>query len=731
MFDFLKKYYIVKQHDITDCGAACLATVSRQYGLKESISTIRGYCGTDKMGTNAYGMIQAANRLGFIAKAVKAVEKRLDEKIPYPAIAHVVKENLLHYVVIHRVKKGKILVADPGEETLATYTEDKFNKIWSGVLILMVPDENMQKKDNTVGLFGRFLSLIFPHKRLVLEIFLASIIFTALGILGAFYFTYLIDEILINGLIKSLHIISIGFIILTVFKVLLDAFRKHLLLHLSQKIDISLIFQYYQHVLKLPISFFDTRNVGEILSRLNDASKIRNAISGATLTVMIDSLLVIGAGIVLFIQSWKLFLVALILLPFSILVVWLYTKPFQKIQRKLMSEAAETESYLVESLNGVSTIKALNAESEAIFVTEKKFIKFIRSVFKASWMQNIQSSIEGFITLLGGILILWIGGAMVINGNLSIGQLITFNALLAYFHSPIQNLIGLQPALQEAFVAADRLGEILDINVEMLNEDKLLGPEMLKGEIIIKNMSFRYGTREPVLDDINLVINPGEKVAIVGESGSGKTTLMKLLMKYYLPEKGEILIDGNNIKDLKTDFLRKKTGYVPQDTFMFSGTIRENICFGQADIAPEDVVRAAKNANAHEFINDMYLRYDTIIGERGATLSGGQKQRLALARAILCKPDILLLDEATSNLDSIAEKAIHQTIDRLSEGLTTIIIAHRLSTIMRCDRIIVMDRGRIVEAGTHAELMRRKKKYFELWQGQIAGEMPEYAMQES
>jgi ATP-binding cassette subfamily B protein len=468
------------------------------------------------------------------------------------------------------------------------------------------------------------------------------------------------------------------------------------------------------------MSFFDSRKVGEILSRLNDASKIEDALSGATLSVLIDTLMIIGAGIVLYIQSWQLFLISLFYIPFSIVVVWCFKKPFQKGNRKVMAESADTESYLVESLSGIATIKAMNGEGDAVWETEKRFIKEIKTGFKLGWVQNLQISLQDVITLLGGIAILWLGGVQVLDGNITMGQLITFSALLGYFHGPIQRLINLQPALQEAFVAAERLGEILDLEIEAKEEVELLIPDRFEGRITLKNIYFRYGTRAKVLEEISLQIAAGEKIAVVGESGSGKTTLIKLLVKYYQPEEGEILIDGKNLKDLQTENLRSKVGYVPQDVFLFSGTIYDNLVFGKNDVSFEDVVEASMNAQAHRFINEMPLRYQTMVGERGAALSGGQKQRIALARAILARPDILILDEATSNLDSIAERAIHKTIEKISSGITTIIIAHRLSTIMRCDRIVAMGKGRIEEVGSHHELMKKRGTYYNLWKGQLS-----------
>ncbi len=715
-----KKYHCIKQHDITDCGAACIAIISKQHGLKIPITQIRDVAGTDKKGTNAFGVIKAGKELGFSAKGVKGEPEHLTSDLPLPCIAHVVKDNLLHYVVIHEIKDREIVIADPGEG-IVKYKPEDFYEIWSGVLILMVPGEKFEKRDETTGFFSRFIGLILPHKRLLVEICIASILYTLMGLAGAFYFKYLIDTILADGLVKTLHIISTGIIILTLFKIFMNAFRRHLLLYLSQKIDMSLILTYYQHVLELPMSFFDSRKVGEILSRLSDASKIRAAISGATITVMIDTLMVIVGGIVLYIQSSTLFWVASIVIPFYVIALWSFNKPFRRIHRKEMEQSAELQSYLVESISGMETIKAFNGEDEANLETESRFIKFIKSIFKATWMRNLQSSIQVTLTSISGTVILWVGGLQVISGDITLGQLIVFNALLAYYYNPIQNLISLQPQLQEAYVASDRLGEILDLEIEKINKQNTIKKDKLRGKFEVRNLDFRYGTREDVLKNINLIIEPGQKVALVGESGSGKTTLAKLLLKYYLPEKGEILIDDYNIKDISYGSLRNRIGYVPQDVFLFSGTVRENIAFGMNNVSMEEIVDTAKKSKAHEFINKLPLRYETIVGERGSNLSGGQKQRIAIARAILKDPDILILDEATSNLDTATERAIHHTIEYVSQGITTIIIAHRLSTILSCDKIIVLQDGEISEMGSHEELLTIQGRYYNLWKSQTIG----------
>ncbi len=726
-----RKYYCIKQHDMTDCGAACLATISKQYGFKTSITRIREVAGTDKQGTNAYGVIKAAEQLGFSAKGVKGDKNALFSEFPLPCIAHVVVDGtLLHYVVIHKITAKEIILADPGKgivkltlgEFMGEGAEEGKAPLyqWTGILILMVPGQNFEKGDETQGLFERFLFLLLPQKRLLCHVFIASLLITAMGILGSFYFKVLLDDVLSAGLIKTLHILSIGVILLNLFKVVLSAFRSHLMLYLSQKLDIALLLGYYRHVLKLPMNFFGTRKVGEIISRFNDASKVRDAISGATLTIMIDTLMAIAGGVILYMQNAYMFGVTAIVIVLYFIIVLSFNRWYKKLNQAQMEDNAQLTSYMVESLNGIQTVKAYNAERKVELETEKKFIRLLKSVFRLSWVSNLQGSLVGFTELTGGIVILWVGGYQVIKGNISIGQLIAFNSLLAYFLDPVKNLINLQPQMQTAVVAADRLGEILDLEPERTEgENKKISPLNLKGDIEFKNITFRYGTRRPVLEGVQIRILQGEKIALVGESGSGKTTLSKLLLNLYQVESGEILINGYNIKDIQMEALRERIAYIPQETFLFSGSIMDNLTLGLENVTAEEVMEASKKAQAHDFINELPLRYETRLEENGSNLSGGQRQRLAIARAILKKPDILILDEATSNLDSITERAIENTIEDYSKDMTTIIIAHRLSTIRRCDRIYVMEKGKVIEDGSHQGLLDREGQYALLWRQQV------------
>lgn len=715
-----KKYSCVKQHDTKDCGAACLATISKTHGLKYPISKIREVAGTDKKGTSALGIVQAAEELNFIAKGVKVKQPEdLFGEIPLPAIAHVIIDNsLLHYVVIHKVTKKEIIIADPAQG-IVKYSPKDFFEIWTGILILMVPNVNFQKGNETEGNFKRFFNLIKPHKSLLTNVFLSSILITILGIAGSFYFKILLDDIIPNNLTQSLNTYSIGFIVLMIFKVLTDGLRNQLFIHLGQKLDIPLMLGYYNHVIKLPMNFFDTREVGEIISRFNDASKIREAISGVTLTMMIDTLMILLGGLILYLQSPLLFSLTLVPLIFYAIIVFSFKNSIENINRKTMESNANLTSYLVQSLNGVETIKAYNAESEVSEETEQRFIKFIKNIFKNESINNMQITLKSFVKGIFSIVILWIGTSQALSGRISFGELLTFNALLVYFLDPIENIINLQASVQSALVAADRLSETMDLSLEKPSHDqKKIIPETIRGDIEIKGLDFRYGKRSLILKKINMNIEQGSRVALIGESGSGKTTLVKLLMKFYEYENGDIIINDYNLKDINIESIREKIAYISQDTFLFNGTIYENIKLGNPGATYEDVIAACKKAQIHKYINTLPLRYDTLIEENGSNFSGGQKQRLSIARAVLTSPDVFIMDEATSNLDSMTKKAIEKTLNDFSKDITTIVIAHDLSNMHQYDTIYVLEEGKLIEQGSHEELKKLERKYFELWKEQ-------------
>lgn len=718
----LKKYYCVKQHDMQDCGPACLATISKQYGLKLSVSKIREAAGTDLEGTSVYGIVQAAKKLGFSTKAVRTSKKEeIFDNLPTPLIAHVIIDDaLLHFVVVHKITKKYILVADPGRG-MVKYKPDEFFKIWSDVLIFLAPTAKFEKGDETKGLFQRFWGLIKVQKGLLLNIFIASILITTLGIAGSFYYKFLIDDLLINNLGANLHSVSIAMLTLLFFKIITEFFRKILLLYMAQNIDVPLLLGYYNHVIKLPMNFFGTRKVGEIISRFNDGDKIRDAISSVTLTLMIDVLMAVVGGVILYLQNVKLFFTCFVPIVLYLVLVFGFKNKLKKVNRKVMEDNASLTSYLVESLEGIETVKAFNGEGLVQLKTENKFLKFMKSCFKHGCTYNVQGTLMDVVGGGFGICLLWFGGSLVLKGEVTIGELISFNALLAYFIQPIGRLINLQPQLQGAIVASDRLGEILDLELEK-SDDGSIKPKTLAGRISLQNVNFAYGVRDNVLNDININISNGERIALVGESGSGKTTIAKILMGFYKAKQGKIILNNYDINDIDKETLRSKISYISQDSFFFSGTIKENLEFAGDCITYEKMIDACKKAQIHDYIESLPLRYKTPLEERGSNLSGGQRQRLSIARALLKKPEILIMDEATSNLDSITERAIQRTLDECTENVTTIIIAHRLSTIKKCQKIYVMDKGRIIEEGSHRELLTKKGYYYKLWTEQTLDE---------
>ncbi|GAB6445516.1 MULTISPECIES: peptidase domain-containing ABC transporter [Bacillus] len=723
-----KKYHWVRQHDIKDCGAACISTVSKHYGLHIPISKIREYAGTDRNGTNVYGLIQAAEKLGFSAKGVRGNVESLKE-IPLPAIAHVIIDGkLLHYVVILEItKKGKVIVADPGEGIIK-YDIKEFNEIWTGVLVLLIPNESFQLRDEEKNTFSRFMFLLKNQQSLLIPIFLSSILITIFGVLGAFYFKIVIDNIVTENLKHTLTYLSIGIIILYIFKVLLELFRSHLILYLSRRLDIKLMFGYYKHVLSLPMNFFETRKVGEIISRFQDAAKIREALATTTLTVMIDTIMVIAGSILLYTQSSTLFFITALHVPIYILIIWMFQSSYEKINRQEMESNAELTSYIVESLNGISTIKSYNAEKEAEFQTEKRLISLLQKFFKRFLITNSQESIKTIVELVGGVVILWVGAIAILNGEMTIGQLVAYNALLVYFLDPIKNLVDLQPTLQSAFVASKRLTEILDLDLEKNDqEDKKLSPTSFHHKIRLDNITFKYGTRQNIFNNLSFEIPIGYSVGFVGESGSGKTTIAKLLMRYYDVNEGNIYYDNYHIKDMNRTGLRNKIAYVAQESFFFSGSIFDNLVFGlNREVTMDKIIEACILADAHEFISSLPLRYDTLLEENASNVSGGQRQRLSIARALLKEADVLILDEATSHLDSTSERKIIENLKEYRAGkLTTITIAHRLSTIMHCDNIFVMSKGEIVEEGKHGELINKDGLYRVLWNNQLPQELLE------
>lgn len=712
------KLKCILQNDETDCGPACLAAIFGKYGLKVSIAKIRDIAGTDRQGTSACGLVKVIEHYGFEQKVVEADKNALTQKLPLPAIAHVVIDNtLLHYVVITKIKDNTVVVSDPAKGSVR-YKKEDFLKIWTNVLILIAPTKESQKGNKKESTLSSFFRLLISQKWLLLRIFILSMILTSIGIITSFYYQVLMDNIVPSLSIEMLNYVSAITLSLFLVQICLNFFRGLLIVKLEQNIDISIMLGYYNHALILPMKFYSMRDTGEIISRFNDASSIRDIVSEASLTIMMDTIMAVVGAVVLFNSNRLLFLISVVMLILYGIIVFVYNKPIKKINRKIMEMNSKVTSQFVETINGIETIKAFNQEDNEKEKTDKLYKKFLKKVFNGGVLSLSQQTITMFVAVVGELVILWVGVAYVIKGELTLGELITFNALLGYFIEPIKNLINLQPSIQTAVVAADRLGEILDITPEYNYEHEQLNDKIRFDKISISNLDFRYGTRELVLKDINLEICRGEKIAFVGESGSGKTTLANLLVRLYEQEKGSIKLDSIDIREFSIKQIRDNISYISQNTFLFSGTIRENLLFGNSDVSDDDISQVCKICELEEYINSLPLKFNTRIEENGKNLSGGQKQRLAIARALLKKPEILIMDEATSNLDYITERSIEKTINNFSKNMTTIIIAHRLSTIKDCDKIFVLRNAQIVETGNHRDLLNQRGYYYQLWNGQ-------------
>lgn len=704
------------QHDETDCASACIKMILNYFGKKSYIRDLRISAGTNTKGTTGYGVIQSAKANGLNCKGFSAPDKTIINTIPCPAIFHITQEFGKHYVVAKKITKSSIILYDPAEGIKKLSLSDFFS-IWTGVFFLCKPEENFSLNKDKDSPFSPYLYLLSKNKNNLIKIIISSLILCLVGIFFAFYFRFLIDEVLYSQVKSTLHLISFCYLILLIFQTVLSFIRNQLSLIMGVKINLSLVCEFYNHILKLPLSFFTNRKTGEIVSRIRDTDNLRKVLSSTTVSIFIDSVMIVFGAIFMLLNGGKLILAAILPVLIASVVALLFSKPLKtKIKNLTISEANKT-ACLYETINGISTIKALSTEEAAFRKNEILNVNTVYNRISLESLSNFNCTLQGFISGVGTLLIYWIGCLRIINGQLSLGQLISFVTLSSFFLGPLARLLTMQPNIQEAIISAQRLNDIFCTKQECFEEENNLAPEGFLEKISFSNVNFNYENKEQILKDINFEIKKGEKIGIVGCSGSGKSTLIKLLLKFYKATSGNIEIDGTNINYLKTKEYRNLFGYVPQETLLFSGTIAENIAWGLDSFTPSMIHKAAKEAHILDFIESLPQGFKTLIGENGANLSGGEKQRIALARILIRNPEILILDEATANLDSICEKSIINAVEKLSDK-TIITIAHKLSTICHCDKIFVMDKGQIIESGTHEELMNKKSKYKNLWESQ-------------
>lgn len=714
-----RRFHCVRQNDGSDCGAAALATVARHYGVRYGLETLRDLAGTDRAGTNLLGLVQAAERMGFAAKAVNGPYEGL-ARIPFPAIAHVkTEQGYGHFVVLHRATRKGVTIADPGRG-IEKLSREEFQKRWTGYLLLLAPGEGLLRPGASPAArspLRSFLGMLAAHRGVLLEAMVCAVLMTLLGISTSYFVQHLVDSVLVRGEVRLLNALGVGMAAVLLFRTLFGVLRQYLLAYIGRKIDLSLIAGYARHVLSLPMNFFEMRQVGEILSRANDATRIREAISGAALTAAVDGVVVLLTSLMLCLYDARLAAVAALFGPAWLLVVLLHHPATRRRSRETMEAAAGLSAHLVEDISGVETIKAFGAERARAEGGERWLVKVVQSAFSLQMLSTSLGAFGGWLTGAAGLAILWYGGHRVISGALTIGELMFFYTLLGYLLGPLERLATVNMQFQEALVAVDRLYQVLDIAPESL-EDRKARFQNVREAIELRDVSFRYGCRRNVLNALNLRIPAGATVAIVGESGCGKSTLLKLLMRFHDPKEGQIQVDGVDLRDFNLASLREEIGIVSQDPFIVNGTLRDNIALGTPDADMNDIIEAARAAGLEDFIHQLPERYDTMLGERGANLSGGERQRLAIARAILRKPSVLIFDEATSHLDTATERAIQESLRSVFAGKTVLLVAHRLSTVREADLIYVMHQGRVAEQGSHRELMALGGRYARLWRSQ-------------
>ena len=715
------RYTFVKQHDITDCAAACLAMVCLHYKKETTITRLRDMMGTDLKGTNLIGLSKCADELGFDSQAVRVDKEGFLSNFTLPAIANVMtKEGISHFVVIFKKTDKHIVIGDPAKD-LIRLTIEEFYKQFTGILLILKPNEKfVAGKNKGEKVFARYIRLLMPQKKLFIYGIVASLLLTIFGIISSLLNSIIYDEILPYSQENTLKLVLIVFAGIGITQVIVSFIRQWMMIHLSVKIDIPLMLGYFEHIYKLPMKFFSTRKTGDITTRFSDAFTIKDIFTNIALTLIIDIAMALITGIILFKMNISLFVVILFMTILSVLLVLIFKEPYKKINEAQMQQASVLNSEIIEGLRAVETIKGNANEDTELESIEKEYIKSLRIGVKEGHLSNAQNLISSLVSTLGNLFLTYFGIMQVIRGNITLGSMMAFMTLAGYFMDPIGRLVNLQLSIQEANISMRRISEILDYEREQDIEVKGLYTDIEKidGDIEIKNVTFRYGNRKPALKNISFKIMRGEKVAVVGSSGSGKSTLAKLLLKYYKPENGEILIDGVDIEEYSNTSLRRAISYVPQNIELFSKSIYDNIRVSKMSASLEEVKEAAKAAGAHEFIKKLPMQYYTYLEEAGNGLSGGEKQRIALARAFLKKNNFYILDESTSNLDFATENIIFDMIYNKFKGKSMLIIAHRLSTVKNCNKIIVLENGEIAECGTHNELLEKRGKYYQLWEMQ-------------
>lgn len=685
----MSKYPYISQVDQRDCGVAALAMILKNYGSSYSLAYLRELAQTSREGTSALGLVEAAKQLGLETQAIRAdLDLFKQENLSYPFIAHVVKDGgLQHYYTVFGQAKGQVVVGDPDPSTkVIKMSLEDFDKEWTGVALFFEPGKNYIKyKEKVPGLLS-FLPILFRRKGLIAVIVLLSFLVTLVNIIGSYYLQSIIDRLIPQEDYALLTMISLGLCIAYIAQQVFTFFKDYLLHRLGNYLSISVILPYIKHVLSLPISFFSSRRTGEITSRFGDANTIIDALASTILSIFLDVTIVITLAVALILQNRSLFLMTLTVVPLYVLIILAFYKLFEKENYQLMEANSQVNTAVIDDLRGIETLKSLRVEERRYQEIEVKFHDYLKkSLSKAKW-QLTQDGLKTGVQLVFNVFILWYGAQLVMEGQLSSGQLITYNMLLNYFTTPLINIINLQSKIQQAKVANNRLQEVYVVNKEEKGQLK----DLFFKQLDLKGVSHRFSYQQETLHNIDLTINKGEKIALMGQSGSGKTTLAKILSGYHTKSSGHVSLDKGSISQAE---LRQLVTYVPQQTYVFTGTILENLLLGlEGEVDEQVILRACEQANILDDIQKMPLGFQTQVSEDGG-LSGGQKQRLAIARALLSKQPILIFDEATSGLDSDTESRVMANLAKIKR--TMIFIAHRNSVRQHVSRVVTMVSGQI------------------------------------
>lgn len=725
-----KKFPFYKQPDTKDCGPTCLRIVSKYYGKSISLQQIRNLSETTREGSSLLGLSDAAENLGFRSMGVQIDFNTLTEEVPFPCVAH---WNKNHFVVVYKIdKNNKVYISDPSYG-LITYTREEFIKSWIGenanenteegiVLILETTPAFFQTDfdaEESKASFTFLSKYLFKYKTLVIQLAIGLLGGSLLSLIFPFLTQSIVDVGIQNQDINFIYVVLLAQIMLFLGRMGIETIRSWILLHLSARINISIISDFFIKLMKLPISFFDTRMTGDIMQRINDHHRIEQLLTSSSLNTLFSLVNLIIFSIVLLFYDYRLFIVYLVGAVLYIGWISFFLKKRKELDYKRFSQVSQEQSKVIELINGMQEIKMHNAEKQKRWDWEFLQVKLFKIRIKSLSLEQWQSVGGNFINQMKDILVSFLSAKLVLSGNLTLGMMLSVQYIIGQLNSPLLQLIDFIKQTQDAKISLERLGEIHDKDDEEDKNEQYV-TDVPKQDIEIKDMSFRYiGSDVPVFENLNLTIPYQQTTAIVGASGSGKTTLLKLLMKFYDPDQGEIRIGNTNMKNISPRYWRDHCGVVMQEGYVFNDTIANNIAVGEDHIDKQKLRRAVEIANIKDFIESLPLSYNTKIGNEGVGVSGGQKQRLFIARAVYKSPEYILFDEATSALDANNEKVIMENLEQFFKGKTAVVIAHRLSTVRHADKIIVLDQGKVVEEGSHADLVDLRGEYYRLVRNQL------------